>query len=240
MKLSLARLYLRTQFWGYGTCPPPTTNVTPQARAKSAPRLPGDLDLAGCCPSGRSAQSSFDANHNTTDTTRHSHPHDPPARATATPSDARRKNSDDRHDSPPINIPAPRPRGKTRPPPSPAPHIPSRPLPLPCLLDRSEMDTAMEDVGRVPAEMSPAANLEPTTTPTLDGWIEGLMNCKQLSETDVQRLCEKVSCELGLMLRGHCSPLRSAVCFALFLRAAGLLWRCLADSASLRPADLTE
>ena len=55
------------------------------------------------------------------------------------------------------------------------------------------MDTAMEDVGRVPAEMSEVANLEPTTTPTLDGWIEGLMNCKQLSETDVQRLCEKVS-----------------------------------------------
>ncbi|PKS08793.1 hypothetical protein jhhlp_003402 [Lomentospora prolificans] len=54
------------------------------------------------------------------------------------------------------------------------------------------MDTAMEDVGRVPADISPLANLEPATVPTLDGWIESLMNCKQLSELDVQRLCEKV------------------------------------------------
>lgn len=54
------------------------------------------------------------------------------------------------------------------------------------------MDTAMEDVGRVPSDISPVA-LEPTTTGTLDGWIEGLMTCKQLSEVDVQRLCEKVS-----------------------------------------------
>lgn len=51
----------------------------------------------------------------------------------------------------------------------------------------------MEDVGRVPSDISPVA-LEPTTTGTLDGWIEGLMACKQLSEIDVQRLCEKVSC----------------------------------------------
>lgn len=49
----------------------------------------------------------------------------------------------------------------------------------------------MEDVGRVPAELAPA-NLEPATIPTLDGWIESLMNCKQLAEVDVQRLCEKV------------------------------------------------
>ena len=28
---------------------------------------------------------------------------------------------------------------------------------------------------------------------TVDGWIETLMQCKQLSEADVQRLCEKVS-----------------------------------------------
>jgi hypothetical protein len=53
------------------------------------------------------------------------------------------------------------------------------------------MDTTMEDVGRVPVDMQPVP-LEPTTIPVLDGWIEGLMTCKQLSETDVQRLCEKV------------------------------------------------
>ncbi|KAK3400058.1 Serine/threonine-protein phosphatase PP2A catalytic subunit [Sordaria brevicollis] len=53
------------------------------------------------------------------------------------------------------------------------------------------MDTNMEDVGRVPAELT-SSNFEPTTIPTLDGWIESLMNCKQLAESDVQRLCEKV------------------------------------------------
>lgn len=51
----------------------------------------------------------------------------------------------------------------------------------------------MEDVGRVPAELAPLPVSEPTTIPTLDGWIESLMNCKQLAEVDVQRLCEKVS-----------------------------------------------
>ena len=53
------------------------------------------------------------------------------------------------------------------------------------------MDTKMEDVGRAPSDLPPAPVLEPTTVPTIDGWIENLMNCKQLSELDVQRLCEK-------------------------------------------------
>jgi hypothetical protein len=52
------------------------------------------------------------------------------------------------------------------------------------------MDTNMEDVGRAPADLSPAQT-EPATIPTLDGWIESLMSCKQLAEVDVQRLCEK-------------------------------------------------
>lgn len=54
------------------------------------------------------------------------------------------------------------------------------------------MDTNMEDVGRVPSptRLSPAA--EPASIPTLDGWIENLMACKQLAEVDVQRLCDKV------------------------------------------------
>lgn len=56
------------------------------------------------------------------------------------------------------------------------------------------MDTNMEDVGRVPTELAPAPASEPTTVPTLDGWIESLMSCKQLAEADVQRLCEKVCC----------------------------------------------
>jgi hypothetical protein len=52
------------------------------------------------------------------------------------------------------------------------------------------MDTNMEDVGRVPTELT-SSNIEPATIPTLDGWIESLMQCKQLAEPDVQRLCEK-------------------------------------------------
>lgn len=55
------------------------------------------------------------------------------------------------------------------------------------------MDTNMEDVGRVSADVSSMPALEPASIPTLDGWIESLMSCKQLAETDVQRLCEKVS-----------------------------------------------
>ena len=50
----------------------------------------------------------------------------------------------------------------------------------------------MEDVGRAPEPQAPAVPLEPATIPTLDGWIENLMNCKQLAEQDVQRLCDKV------------------------------------------------
>ncbi|KAF4126804.1 serine/threonine-protein phosphatase 2A catalytic subunit [Geosmithia morbida] len=48
----------------------------------------------------------------------------------------------------------------------------------------------MEDVGRIPADLPPVQT-EPTTIGTLDSWVEGLMNCKQLSEIDVQRLCDK-------------------------------------------------
>lgn len=50
----------------------------------------------------------------------------------------------------------------------------------------------MEDVGRVPTDLAPAPTTEPTTVGNIDGWIESLMNCKQLAESDVQRLCEKV------------------------------------------------
>jgi serine/threonine-protein phosphatase 2A catalytic subunit len=48
-----------------------------------------------------------------------------------------------------------------------------------------------------PMQLSSAPASEPATIPTLDGWIESLMSCKQLAESDVQRLCEKVCC--------HCS-----------------------------------
>jgi hypothetical protein len=56
------------------------------------------------------------------------------------------------------------------------------------------MDTNMEDVKTEPMQLSTVPVTEPTTIPTLDGWIESLMTCKQLAESDVQRLCDKV-CE---------------------------------------------
>jgi serine/threonine-protein phosphatase 2A catalytic subunit len=43
-----------------------------------------------------------------------------------------------------------------------------------------------------PMQLSSIPASEPATIPTLDGWIESLMTCKQLAESDVQRLCEKV------------------------------------------------
>ena len=49
----------------------------------------------------------------------------------------------------------------------------------------------MEDV-KMPEAQPTSAPLDPPSIPTLDGWIESLMACKQLSEADVQRLCEKV------------------------------------------------
>lgn len=50
----------------------------------------------------------------------------------------------------------------------------------------------MEDVGRTPPPVSSIAVQEPSSINELDGWIQTLMQCKQLSEADVQRLCDKV------------------------------------------------
>ena len=47
----------------------------------------------------------------------------------------------------------------------------------------------MEDAGKV--EHTLGAATDPPSVNTLDGWIETLMTCKQLSEDDVRRLCEK-------------------------------------------------
>lgn len=57
----------------------------------------------------------------------------------------------------------------------------------------NDMDTNMEDVVKIPeTHQIPQVPLDPPTVPILDSWIQSLMDCKQLSETDVQRLCEKV------------------------------------------------
>lgn len=50
----------------------------------------------------------------------------------------------------------------------------------------------MEDVGMKPELTESAVPTEAPSISTLDGWIESLMTCKQLSEADVQRLCDKV------------------------------------------------
>lgn len=41
-----------------------------------------------------------------------------------------------------------------------------------------------------PPKIDPVTDLQ--SVRTLDRWIETLMNCKQLSEDDVKRLCEQV------------------------------------------------
>lgn len=64
------------------------------------------------------------------------------------------------------------------------------------------MDTNMEDVGKMPEPHQLSAPAEPPSTGTLDSWIENLMACKQLSEADVQRLCEKVRILSGQDIRG--------------------------------------
>ena len=55
------------------------------------------------------------------------------------------------------------------------------------------MDTKMDvDVGKEPEPHRLSPTDDPGSIPTLDGWIENLMNCKQLAENDVQRLCDRV------------------------------------------------
>ena len=48
------------------------------------------------------------------------------------------------------------------------------------------------DIGKTPEPHHLSPTSEPASIPTLDGWIENLMNCKQLAENDVQRLCDRV------------------------------------------------
>lgn len=52
----------------------------------------------------------------------------------------------------------------------------------------------MEDVGGKMPEPHQLSNVpaEPIAIPTLDSWVDSLMDCKQLAEQDVQKLCDKV------------------------------------------------
>ncbi len=65
------------------------------------------------------------------------------------------------------------------------------------------MDIKMEDVGKGPESHESVPITEAPSLPTLDGWIESLMTCKQLSEGDVQRLCDKVGTQKQENLRNH-------------------------------------
>ena len=55
------------------------------------------------------------------------------------------------------------------------------------------MDTKMDvDVSKPTEPHKLSLTQDPGSIPTLDGWIENLMACKQLSENDVSRLCDRV------------------------------------------------
>jgi len=64
----------------------------------------------------------------------------------------------------------------------------------------------MEDVGGAPPPPSSIAIQDSSSINELDGWIATLMQCKQLNELDVQRLCDKV---LFTLLRPITSTTRS-------------------------------
>jgi hypothetical protein len=48
------------------------------------------------------------------------------------------------------------------------------------------------DMGKAPEPGQLQPVTEPTNISTLEGWIESLMKCKQLSEADVTKLCDRV------------------------------------------------
>ena len=55
------------------------------------------------------------------------------------------------------------------------------------------MDNTMEiDTARSPEPHHLSPITDSGSIPTLDGWIESLMTCKQLAEDDVRRLCDRV------------------------------------------------
>jgi len=63
------------------------------------------------------------------------------------------------------------------------------------------MDNTMEiDTARSPEPHHLSPTSDPGSIPTLDGWIESLMTCKQLAEEDVRRLCDRV----GFFTRSPC------------------------------------
>jgi serine/threonine-protein phosphatase 2A catalytic subunit len=65
------------------------------------------------------------------------------------------------------------------------------------------MDSKMDvDVGKPAEPHRLSLTQDSGSIPTLDGWIESLMKCKQLSENDVSRLCDRV-CDCHFEGRDH-------------------------------------
>jgi serine/threonine-protein phosphatase 2A catalytic subunit len=63
------------------------------------------------------------------------------------------------------------------------------------------MDSKMDvDVGKPAQPHGLSTVADSTAVNTLDGWIATLMECKQLAESDVLRLCDRVSDRVRLML----------------------------------------
>jgi hypothetical protein len=87
--------------------------------------------------------------------------------------------------------------------PSPAHARPPKSKTKPTYTHSIIMDTNMEDVGRSPPPSSVAVQ-DASSINELDGWISTLMQCKQLNELDVQRLCDKVPSRTraGVMICG--------------------------------------
>ena len=55
------------------------------------------------------------------------------------------------------------------------------------------LDTKMDlDVNKPTEPHKLSLTQDSGSIPTLDGWIESLMGCKQLAENDVSRLCDRV------------------------------------------------
>lgn len=84
------------------------------------------------------------------------------------------------------------------------------------------------DSGRSPEPHRLSPTSEPESIPTLDGWIENLMNCKQLAENDVQRLCDRVSIFLFILITpntpGSFFSFLSSMFFFFFFNRLTLFW----------------
>ena len=92
------------------------------------------------------------------------------------------------------------------------------------------------DVGKIPEPHRLSPTSDPDSIPTLDGWIENLMNCKQLAENDVQRLCDRVRTLDGIQDLGFNANIAAKRLEKCFRRSRmSNRWYVLAPMCSLEP-----